>query len=60
MFVLKHTDTASLVDDVRLRTFIRTSVMVGTEVDIHLPILEFLSGQGQRMTAAVAEQQPPK
>lgn len=34
--------------------------MVSAEVDVHLAILELLPGQGQRMTAAVAEQQSPK
>ena len=49
-----------MVDDVCLGTFIRTAVVVGAEVYILLPILEFLPGQGQRMAAAVAEQQSPK
>lgn len=45
-----------MVDDMGLRTFVWAAVMVGAEVDIHLPILEPLSGQCQRMTAAIAEQ----
>ena len=45
-----------MVDDVGLGTFIQAAVMVGAEVNVNLPILEFLPGQGQRMTAAVAEQ----
>ena len=45
-----------MVDDVGLWAFIRAAVVVGAEVDIHLPILELLPGQGQRMTAAIAEQ----
>ena len=45
-----------MVDDVGLGAFIRTAIVMGTEVDIHLPILELLPGQGQRVTAAVAEQ----
>ena len=49
-----------MVDDVRLGTFIRAAVVVGAEVNVHLSILELLSGQGQRMAAAVTEQQPPK
>ena len=49
-----------MVDDVGFRTFIWATIVVGAEVDIHLPILEFLLGQGQWMTAAVAKQQPPK
>lgn len=49
-----------MVDDVGLRAFVWAAVVVGAEVDIHLPILEFLSGQGQRMTVAVTEQQPSK
>ena len=31
-----------MVDDVDLWAFIRAAVMVGAEVDIHLPIPEFL------------------
>lgn len=49
-----------MVDDMSLGTFIRASIMVSAEVDIYFPILELLSGQGQRMTAAIAEQQSPK
>mgnify|MGYP003314155604 CR=1 FL=1 len=49
-----------MVDDVRLGTFIRAAVVVGGEVDIHLPTLELLSRAGKWMAAAVAEQQPPK
>ena len=49
-----------MVDDMGLGTFIRAAVMVGAEVDINLPIFEFLPGDGQRMTAAVTEQQSPK
>lgn len=49
-----------MVDDVGLGTFLRAAVVVGAEVDIHIPVLEFLPGQGQWMTATVAEQQPPK
>ena len=45
-----------MVDDVGLGTFIRAAVVMGAEVDVRLPILELLPGQGQRMTAAVAEQ----
>lgn len=43
-----------------LGAFIRVVVVVGAEVDVHLTILELLPGHGQRMTAAVTEQQPPK
>ena len=49
-----------MVDDVGLRAFIRAAVVVSAEVDVHHPILEFLPGQGQRMTAAVTKQQPTK
>ena len=49
-----------MVDDVGLGAFIRAAVMVGAEIDVYFPILELLPGQGQRMTAAVAEQQSPK
>lgn len=49
-----------MVDDMGLGTFIRTAVMVGAEVDINLPIFEFLPGDGQRMTATIAKQQSPK
>ena len=49
-----------MVDDMSLGAFIRAAVVMGAKVDIHLPILELLPGQGQRMTAAVTEQQPPK
>ena len=49
-----------MVDDVGLWAFIRATVVVGAEVDVHLPILELLPGQGQRMAAAVTEQQSPK
>ena len=49
-----------MVDDMCLGAFIRAAVVVGTEVDVHLPIFEFLPGQGQRMAAAVAEQQTTK
>ena len=49
-----------MVDDLGLGTFIRAAVMVGAEVDINLPILELFPGQGQRMTAAITKQQPPK
>ena len=45
-----------MVDDMSLGAFVRAAVMVGAEVDIHLPILELLQGQGQRMTAAVTKQ----
>ena len=45
----------SMVDDVGLWAFIRAAVMVGAEVGIHFTIFELLPGQGQRMTAAVAE-----
>ena len=45
-----------MVDDMGLRAFIRVAVVVGAEVDIHLPILELLPGQGQRMTATVTKQ----
>ena len=31
-----------VVNNVGLWTFVRAAVMVGTEVDVHLPILEFL------------------
>ena len=44
-----------MVDDVGFRTFIRAAIVVGAEVDIHCPILELLPGQGQRVSAAVAE-----
>ena len=44
-----------MVDNVGLGAFVRAAVMVGAEVDIHLPILELLPGQGQWMTAAVTE-----
>ena len=33
-----------MVDDVRLGTFIRAAVVVGTEVDVHFTILELLPG----------------
>lgn len=36
------------------------AVVVIAEVDIHLPILGFLPGQGKWMAAVVTEQQPPK
>lgn len=49
-----------MVDDVCLWAFIRAAVVVSTEVDVNLPILELLPRQGKRMTAAVAKQQPPK
>ena len=49
-----------MVDDVGLRAFIRAAVVVGTDVDVNLPILEFLPGQGKWMAAAVAKQQPSK
>jgi hypothetical protein len=49
-----------MVDNVGLRTFIRAAVVVGAEVNVHLPVFEFLPGWGQRMTAAVAKQHPPK
>ena len=44
-----------MVDGMGLGAFIRTAVVVGAEVDIHLPILKLLPGQGQWMVAAVAE-----
>lgn len=44
-----------MVDDMGLRTFVWAAVMVGAEVDINLPILKLFPGQGQGMTAAVAE-----
>ena len=44
-----------MVDDVGLWAFIRAAVVVGAEVNVHLPVLELLPGQGQRMTAAIAE-----
>lgn len=44
-----------MVDNVGLRTFVRSAVVVGTEVDVNLPILELLPGQGQWMATAVAE-----
>ena len=50
----------SMVDDVGLWAFIRAAVMVGAEVDINLPVLELFPGQGQWMTAVVAEKQSPK
>ena len=49
-----------MVDDMGLGTFIWAAVVVGAEVDVHLPVLELLPGQGQRMATAVAEQHPPK
>lgn len=49
-----------MVDDVSFGTFIRAAIVMGTEVDIHLAILEFLPGQGKRMAAAVAKQQSTK
>ena len=49
-----------MVDDMGLRTFVWAAVMVGAEVDINLPILELFPGQGQWMTAVVAEKQSPK
>ena len=49
-----------VVDDVSLGAFILAAIVVGAEVDIHLPVLELLPGQGQWMTAAVTEQQPSK
>ena len=44
-----------MVDDVSPGALVRAAVVVGAEIDVHLPILELLSGQGHRMTAAVAE-----
>ena len=49
-----------MVNDVGFRAFIRAAVVVSTEVDVNLPILELLLRQGKRMTAAVAKQQPSK
>ena len=49
-----------MVNDMSLWTFIRAAVVVGAEVDINFPILELLPGQGQRMAAAVTEQQSSK
>jgi hypothetical protein len=45
-----------VVDNMGLGAFVRATVVVGAEVDVNHPILELLPGQGQRMTAAVAEQ----
>ena len=45
-----------MVDDMSPGAFIRAAVVMGAEVDIHLPVLELLPGQGQRMTAAVTKQ----
>ena len=39
-----------------LGTLIRAAVVVGAEVDVSFPILEFLPGQRHGMTAAVTEQ----
>ena len=36
-----------MIDNVGLGALIRAAVVVGAEVDIHLPILELLPGQGQ-------------
>ena len=44
-----------MVDDVGLGAFVRTSVVVGAEIDVYLPVPELLPGQCQRMTAAVTE-----
>ena len=44
-----------MVDDVCLWAFIRAAVVVGAEVNVHLPILELFPGQGLGMTVAVAE-----
>ena len=44
-----------MVDDVGLGTSIRAAVVVSAEVDVHLTILELLSGQCKWMTAAVTE-----
>ena len=49
-----------MVDDVGFRAFIRAAVVVGAEVNVHLPILELLPGQGKWMAVAVAKQQTPK
>ena len=49
-----------MVDDVCLWAFMRAAVVVSTEVDVNLPILELLPRQGKRMAAAVTEQQPSK
>ena len=49
-----------VVDDVSFGAFIRAAVVVGTEVDVHFTTLDLLPGQGQRMTAAIAEQQSSK
>lgn len=49
-----------VIDDVGLWTFIRAAVVVGAEVDVRCALLQLLPRQGQRMTAAVAEQQSTK
>ena len=49
-----------MVNDMSLWTFIRTTVVMSAEVDIHIPILELFPGQGQWMATAVAEKQSPK
>ena len=36
-----------MVDNVGLKAFSQSAIVVGAEVDIHLPILELLPGQGQ-------------
>ena len=49
-----------MADDVGLRTIIRAAIVVGVEVNIHLPVLELLPGQGQWMAAAVTKEYSTK
>ena len=44
-----------MIDNVGLGALIRAAVVVGAEVDVSFPILEFLPGQYQGMTAAGTE-----
>ena len=60
MEVPVYSHIGKMVDDVGLGTFIRAAVVVGTEVDINLPVLEFLPGQGKWIAAAVAKEYSTK
>ena len=49
-----------MVDDVSPGALVRAAVVVGAEIDVHLPVLELLPGQGQWMAAAVAKENSTK
>ena len=49
-----------MVDNVSSGAFIRSAAVVSAEVNIHLPVLELLPGQGQWMAAAVAKENSTK